>query len=244
MLRAHGERWGLGRKMTQSGSQEKNHVLRSLRAGAQDFIARRSSVRAFESGEMVVDAGSQLTHVIFPLCGRLSLMAVTGDGQQIEAGSVGCEGLLGFSPIFTRDAATTRAVGRIGGMASWLPMADMHEALEEFQCVAPAMLRYAAGFADRALRLSACNALHSVEQRLARWLIDAGRAQPLGGPIGLPETDFAAILGTTTDAIAAAGAHLAAQRAVVQRRGEIVTADHDALDKASCGCQSVDAAAS
>lgn len=213
----------------------RNRVLTSLRPAAQEFIGRRLVTRPMAAGEVIYEDGSAFTHAVFPHEGRLSLMATMESGRSVEKTSIGPEGFLGFALVLGGGTAISRSVVRVPGYASWLSVADLDEAIAEFECVTQTMLRYAKALIVQLMESVACNSLHTADQRVARWLLHAFDSVE-GDSIDVTQQAIAESLGFRRATVNQICATLMEGGLIAQSRGSITVRDRDALEGRACEC--------
>lgn len=213
----------------------RNRVVASLRPAARQFIAARVHTRPTFAGEIIYEDGAPFTHAVFPHSGLLSLMAEMEDGRSVEKASIGPEGFLGFVLLMGGGNAISRSVVRIPGYASWLSIADLDEALEDFRCVREAMLRYAKSLITQLMESVACNSLHAAEQRVARWLLNAHDSVD-GDAFRLTQLAIAEVLGLRRATVSEVCSQLQAAGLLDYARGELSIVDRQGLEGRACEC--------
>lgn len=216
-------------------SEIRNRVLRSLRPAALEFIERRLVTRPITAGEVIYEEGAPAAHAIFPHEGRLSLMAVMESGRGVEKLSIGDEGFLGLEFVLGGGSAANRSVVRVPGYASWLAVSDLDEAIAEFECVTPAMIRYAKALIVQLMESVACNSLHTADQRVARWLLQA-LDSVRGDSLGVTQQAIAESLGFRRATVNQICSTFMDAGLIGQGRGSITVKDRFALEARACEC--------
>jgi CRP-like cAMP-binding protein len=206
-----------------------------LRPAAQEFLAKRLITRQIFAGEVIFKEGAPITHAVFPHDGVVSLMSAMDGGKSVEKSSVGREGLLGFNLVLGSGNAISTSLVQIPGYASWLGLSDLQEALADFVCVRETMLRYAAALVTQALESVACKSLHSAEQRVARWLLEA-HDRVLGDRFVLTQQALAQVLGLRRATVSEACSRLHELGAIDYTRGVVTIVDRAGLEGQSCRC--------
>lgn len=213
----------------------RNHVLLSLRPSARGFLAKRMMTRRIFPGEVIYEDGAPFTHAVFPHEGLISLMAEMGNGRSVEKTSIGLEGFLGFVLLMGGGNAISRSVVLVPGYASWLSVADLDEALGQFECVRQTMLRYAKALISHLMESVACNSLHSAEQRVSRWLLHS-HDRVRGDSIAVTQQAVADALGMRRATVSEVCSRLLASGIVEYSRGVLLVLDRPALERRSCEC--------
>jgi CRP-like cAMP-binding protein len=176
-----------------------------------------------------------MKHLYFPEEGLVSIVAHAGEGKSIEGWLVGREGFIGIPILLGEDVPSHRRVVQIGGSALRIRADAMQQAMEDMRPVRDLFLYYVHVVLMQTAQLSACNAAHSVQQRVARWLL---MAQDHSGKDALPLTHdiLARMLGirraTVTDCIIS----LERSGMLEKARSLIQIVDRDRLKEAACPC--------
>jgi CRP-like cAMP-binding protein len=215
--------------------QHLNHLLASLPAA--DFELLRPHLRPFEmvQSDLLFDAGDSINWVYFPHGGVISLVVGLGDGQMIEAAMVGREGVVGGSAALDGQVALNRGIVQIEGDASILDVAFLREAAEQSVTFRTALIRHEQALFAQAQQSAACNASHTVEARLSRWLL---RSRELAGSdaLGLTQEFVAQMLGVRRTSVSLVANTLQNAGLIRYSRGRIQITDLDGLRSASCEC--------
>ena len=213
----------------------RNRVLLSLRRAAQEFLEPRLVTRQTFAGEVIYQDGTAFTHAVFPHSGVLSLMAHMNDGRSVEKTSIGSEGFLGFVLIMGGSRAISTSTVQVPGYASWVALSDLHEALDEFECVRQTMLRYGAALIAQLMETVACNQLHSAEQRVARWLLQA-QDRVAGNSFQLTQQILSDVLGLRRATVSDVCSQFQQAGILDYSRGAITVADREGLEQRACEC--------
>lgn len=126
---------------------------------------------SFSLGDVIYESGGHMDHAYFPTTFHASLLYTMIDGATAEMGLVGNEGVLGVALFMGGDTTPNRAVVQGSGQALRLPAKTMQVEFSrggEFQHL---LLRYTQGLLTQISQTAVCNRLHTVEQRLCRWLL-------------------------------------------------------------------------
>ena len=126
---------------------------------------------ACQREQVLLDADSSLDHVFFPDSGVVSVVAVYADGSIIEMATVGREGCTGVQAIFGAKTSSVRLLVQIPGGAARMSRAAFTRAMGSMPSFRSLMYAYVQAFLEQVLVSVACNGAHSVNQRLARWLL-------------------------------------------------------------------------
>lgn len=187
-----------------------------------------------EPEQTIYEAGAALTHYVFPLVGILSLVKDL-DGDTIEVGTVGHEGMVGISALLGVRATTTRIFAQSSGVIERIGVDELDAVMDTSPPTRGLLLRYANAFHEEVSQSVACNRLHSLEERCARWLLITH--DRTGSDIMYLKQRFLSyMLGVHRPAVSLAASALQRAGIISYRRGTITLLDRSALEEASCAC--------
>ncbi|TAA58419.1 Crp/Fnr family transcriptional regulator [Shinella sp. JR1-6] len=213
----------------------RNRILDSIRPQAQEFFRTHADIRPMNTGDVIFEDGAPVTHVVFPHEGVVSIIAEMSNGRSVEKSSIGPEGFLGFSLIMGGGSSLGRSVVQVPGQASWVTIADLDVALEEFQCVREIMLRYAKSHTVQLMESVACNSLHTAEQRVARWLLHA-HDRVEGDTYSVTQEAIAMLLALRRATVNAICTDLMNAGAISYHRGSLRVTNRAVLHERACEC--------
>jgi CRP-like cAMP-binding protein len=212
-----------------------NQLLASLRA--TDFELLRPHLRTIELAHRVVliRAGEPLTQVYFPHGGIISLVVSLAGGETIEAAMIGRDSVFGSAAALDGAIALNDAIVQLPGGASILDIAHLRRAAEKSVDFRTTLIRHEQALFAQAQQSAACNATHSVEARLSRWLL---RARDLWGSDALPLTQefLAQMLGVQRSSVSVVANTLQQSGLIRYHRGQIDIVDLQGLMESSCEC--------
>ena len=212
-----------------------NTLLAALPRDHFDRLLPNLSTVVLQQGVVLYESGDEVDQVYFPQYGMLSLLAVLRDGKAIETATVGREGVVGAMAGLGLYKSLVRVVVQ-------LPVACSRIAASHFRTVAATSdpirnlcIRYNEVLLSQARVTAACNALHSIEARFCRWLLQsADRAG--GDTINLTQELLAEMLGVRRTSVTEVASKVQAAGAITYSRGVIRILDRDALLRMSCEC--------
>ena len=213
----------------------RNRVLLSLRPEAQEFVEARLSTRRIFAGEVIYEDLATVTHVVFPHEGIISYMARMGDGRTVEKTSIGLEGYVGFALVMATSHAPSQTIVQVPGYASWLSQQDMEEAITRFKCLRDAMLQYASFLIAQLMETVACNSLHTAEQRVSRWLLQAFY-RVKADRFTVTQKTVAEVLALRRATVSEICSRLQADGLIDYSRGVVRIIDHHGLTARTCEC--------
>ncbi len=161
-----------------------------------------------------------------------------GDGKQVEVGLTGKEGFIGLPIVVGLKTSATRALVQITGGAFRLSTEKIPPALAKCPQLARRLNRYAQELAMQGTQVAACNRLHGVEERLARWLLRSqGR---VGGEIVRLTQEFLwHRLGTRRASVTLAAGILQKAGLIQYAPGTVTTVNRNKLEDAACECYAI-----
>jgi CRP-like cAMP-binding protein len=188
-------------------------------------------------GRVLFEPGEEITHLHFPRSGAVSLVLVMGDGNLVETLMVGREGVTDAGSYAGPRRATSRAIAQLPGEALRIEAGRLREFAAERPGVRLVLERYAAGLIGELEQTAACNAIHRLEQRLARWLL---RSHDRADADVLPLTQeyLSEMLGAQRTTVTQVAGVLQRAGAIDYRRGRITVLDRATLERLSCECYS------
>jgi CRP-like cAMP-binding protein len=212
-----------------------NRLLAALPRADFDLLAPELEAVALAQDAVLSRAGDQIEHVFFPHSGALSLMVDMANGQTVATAAVGREGAIGILSVLGPSASAITAIVRAAGAAARIPASRFHAAFNR----SPA-IRHAVQIHIRAMLIqfqlgAACNALHPVEARIARWLLHL-RDRLDNDVLPLTQDALSQILGVQRTTVTLLMRNLRASGAIrSDRRGQIEI-DRARLAAAACEC--------
>jgi CRP-like cAMP-binding protein len=198
-----------------------------LRAGAQFVRLRR--------GQILHRPGEPIGQVFFPLNGLCSTVSVLEDGSTVEVDTVGRDGIVGLSLYFGAPDTPFQVFAQIPGEALRLPGSALLEAVERSSRLDGLLRRYAQARFTQTAQSVACNRLHGVEQRCARWLL-LTHDRLVVDRFQLTQEFLSQILGIRRASATVAARALQTAGAIRYVYGVITIVDRARLESISCEC--------
>lgn len=213
----------------------RNKILRLLPPAELSAVVERSEMVTIKSKELLFEPGDRLEYVHFPEDCVISLVTVMADGDKVEAMTVGNDGFAEI-PVFHRvDTSPNRGCGQISGLASRIAVKDFRELVEQCVRIRELLHRYSEFVYETVAQSAACNRLHVIEQRCARWLL---MSQDRVGrdSFDLTQEFLAEMLGVRRPGVTVAMGFLAKAGLVDYGRGSIRVVDRLGLERVACEC--------
>jgi CRP-like cAMP-binding protein len=173
--------------------------------------------------------------VYFPEAGMVSLVARLEDGAGQEVGLVGREGVVGLAVALGAESVGTEALVQADGAALRVNADELRAAFEQSAALRTLLLRYAQVFLAQVTQTAACNGRHTVDERLARWLLMAhDRAD--GDEFVMTQEFMAMMLGVRRAGVSVAIGILQKAGVIGHAYGRVTILDRAGLEAASCEC--------
>ena len=148
-----------------------NQLLNALEPGAFENVAKHLSRATLRQKDVIYRANQPIGHVFFPETTVLCLMTVMSNGDTIEAATVGREGASWISARVGAPSMPCETIVAIDGEALRLPVADLERAMKDYLYFRDTLTEYSHALLIASMRTSACNGLHGLQERCARWIL-------------------------------------------------------------------------
>ena len=227
-----------GERTNTEGKAVSNIILLSISAG--DYSSLRPHLEYVSLPDHLVlhEAGGKLEFAYFPNRGLISLVVVMKDGKTAEAGIVGNEGFTGTLAAVGLNRSTLQAVVQITGDGFRVEVGALQNTLESAPHLQMILSRYAAIRGMQVAQTAACNRLHDVEQRLARWLLMT-QDRVDSRSLAITHDFLATMLGTDRPSVSLAAAALQKKKLIEYTRGAVEIVNRKKLEDAACECYRV-----
>ena len=218
-----------------SAAQSNNVVLASL--SADDFEAIRPHLRTVELSpeRPLIRLGEAITQVYLPHSGVVSFIVELAAGERVEVAMVGRDSVVGASAALGILVGVTDAVVLLPGTASVIDVDRFRAAVEQSAALRTTLVRHGQALFVQAQQTAGCNASHSVEARLARWLL---RVRDLSGSnhFTLTQELMAQMIGARRNSVSIVANTLQQARYIRYSRGHVEILDLDGLTGLACEC--------
>ena len=212
-----------------------NGLLQALPPTAYAILKHHLRLREFGQGRVLWNAGDRPEQLYFPLSGLISMRVPTTEGYGIETGSVSREGVAGIEETLGAGAAVTFGVAQVGGIYTTIDREIFVQAMHQNRTIAELARLSQQWILRQAQQMAACNAAHSAETRLCRWLLLV--SDRTGNPT-IPSTQesIADALGLRRTTITLLTHGLEAAGAIHNTRGKINIRNRALLQNGACSC--------
>jgi CRP-like cAMP-binding protein len=221
----------------------RNIFLSLLEADVSARFSPKFSLVQSHRGQELQRPGEALEWVYFPESAVLSTAAETRVGESLDVVLVGAEGVVGAFEACGSRRATSRVTTLIAGRICRLPASSYRELFDQSPALRTAIHKYVEVLLFEARQLVACNALHTVEARLSRVLLDALDRSRSNTTVQITQEAIAHMLGVQRTTIAASIAALQRAELIQSGRGAITVTNPHGLERVCCKCRSAISAA-
>jgi CRP-like cAMP-binding protein len=227
-----------GERTNAAGKPVSNKILLSI--SDRDYSSLRPHLEhvSLPNHLVIHEAGGKLEFAYFPNRGLISLVVVMKNGKTAEAGIVGNEGFTGTLAAVGLSRSTLQAVIQITGDGFRVAVGALQNTLESAPHLQLMLSRYAAIRGMQVAQTAACNRLHGIEQRLARWLLMT-QDRINSGSLPITHDFLATMLGTDRPSVSLAARVLQKKKLIEYIRGAVKIVNRKALEKSACECYAV-----
>jgi CRP-like cAMP-binding protein len=216
----------------------RNEILLGLPTKEAEMLFPKLEFVRLPVHHILHERGDTLKSVYFVNSGLVSFLSVFPDGKSVEVGLVGKEGFVGLPLVAGFRTASMRASIQVEASAFRIDASALIEVLQHSPVVNHRLQQFSQVLAMEVSHLAACNRLHEVHQRLARWLLmTSDRVDSKSVP--LTQDSLALMLGTRRSSVTVAARKLEEQGLISNSRGLLEIIDRKKLEKAACACYGI-----
>jgi CRP-like cAMP-binding protein len=214
-----------------------NRLLAALPLDDHKRVASSLEVVRLKLKQLLHKPGEQVDYVYFPGGGFCSVVTVLADGSMVEVATIGREGMVGLSPAMSTSPMGASAVMVQGETETCYRMraGAFRREMDRRGAFYELLTRYADAHMGFIMQSTACNAVHSVEQRLARWLLMA-HDRMSSDEFPLTQEFVAMMLGAARPTVTVVAGTLQKAGLIRYHRGKVRIVDRRKLEAASCEC--------
>jgi CRP-like cAMP-binding protein len=217
---------------------KQNLLLRILGDSDANDVSESGKVVRLELREKVYDADAEIERVFFPLTCVLSVVAEMRNGGMIEVGTIGYEGVSAIPLILGSTRSQNHSYCQVPGDAVVVSPELFARLTKENVRFRAALDRYLQAYINLLGQLAACNRLHSVYERCARWILMT-QDRVKFETISLTHEFLGMMLGTDRSGVTIAASTLRAAGFIQYAQGKITILDRPGLEDASCECYAI-----
>jgi CRP-like cAMP-binding protein len=215
-----------------------NRLLASFSASVLALLEPYLRAVELPHGHYIQKPSERIETVYFPTRGMISLVVLTKGGHSVESGLVGREGVVNAFEAVHDLPSFGEAMVQAAGRAIVLSASHLRRVALQTPEILGAISRAQATLMVQARQSAACNATHTLEARLARWLLQT-RDRVESNTLPLTQEFMATMLGVQRTSVTGTIKNLNALHLIEQRRGSVEIIDPAGLKEAACDCYDV-----
>lgn len=212
-----------------------NHILRALPESEYKLLSPYLTPTFLSCRTIIHEPGEDLKYGYFPNSAMISLVSIMGNGNTTEIGLIGNEGIVGLPIILGGNRNIGRAIVQIEGTALRIEADYLKQAFQQGETIQKILLLYTQARLTQVAQTAACNRQHTIEARLARWLLSVYDCV-LQDELLLTQEFIANMLGTRRSGVTVAANNLQKAGIIKYSRGKITILNRTALENTSCEC--------
>jgi CRP-like cAMP-binding protein len=213
----------------------RNSFLSALDSADREALAPSLANVFLTRGDPLFEVGERAVSIYFPLSAVLSVVTMMSDGRCVETGTIGRESGAGLMDGALDEEASSRVFTQVSGLASRLPAWALRGRLRESPELVRLLLTHLRGASRQTELNAACNMVHDLEARLARWLLMT--ADRTGEDnFTLTQEYMAVMTGAQRTTVSATAAGLKRARLIRYTRGRVCIEDRPGLTARACEC--------
>ena len=221
-----------------AGKPVRNSILASIPDSEFRLIASHLEFTALPQRRVLHEPHQELEFAYFLNTGLISLVVAMEDGKTVEAGVVGNEGAAGVPLALGLNRSVLREVVQMAGEGFKVRARSLQGVLKSTPRFQTILSRYAGVQGMEIAQTAACNRLHDIEQRLARWLLTAGDRMD-DGTMFITHDFLATMLGTDRQSVSSAASALQRNKNIKYTRGVMKILNRKLLENSACECYRV-----
>lgn len=211
-----------------------NQLLSMLTADDLVVLGDHMIVVDLRSGQTLAKPGDQIRRVYFPHSGIVSFMVELEAGQLVQTAMVGRDGVIGASQALDDRTSINKIVVQVPGTAMAIDRERLLQAIRAGSSIDRLLATYEQFFVADIQQTAACNASHSVEARMCRWML---RMLDLSGSdIAITQESLATMIGAQRSSVSQLAGQMQAEGIIRYSRGQIHIENSSALKQLSCEC--------
>jgi CRP-like cAMP-binding protein len=219
----------------QSGNSYKNRILASLPKAELARLAPHLSPLPLPSGKTLLTPGEEIVYAYFLESGMASVVVAMANGNMVETGITGNEGVVGFAGLLGTKSMPTRTFMQIPGTGYRIKAQHLSNEFEKPGKLRKQINRYFQAHLVQTAQTAACNRLHDIAQRLARWLLICHDRMG-SDDFNITHEFLGHMLGTPRSTVTLAAGILHKAELLDYSRGRIHIRNRKGLEKAACEC--------
>jgi len=220
------------------GNRISNAILLNLSSNdCKEVVSRLEFVR-LKLHQVLYEPGERIRSGYFINSGLMSVLAVQPDGKSVEVGLIGREGFVGLPLRVGYHSSHTRVVTQGDATAYRCSAGDLHQLIQQSPELEEQLHRFGQRLAMQTTQIAACNRLHDVEERLARWIL-MSHDRVLSDQLQLTQEFLSQMLGTRRSSVTVSAGILQRAGLISYTRGSVTILNRKRLEEAACDCYGI-----
>ena len=220
------------------GKSIANRILLGLSHQECSRILPRLEFVRLKLHQVLHEAGETIKSGYFVNAGLISILAVQPDGKTVEVGLIGREGFAGLPLLVGYRNGPTRVMTQGDGTAYRCDAETLQQLIQQYPHLEKRLHRFAYQLAMQSTQIAACNRLHDVVSRLARWIL-MSQDRILSAKLPLTQEFLAQMLGTRRSSVTVAAGVLERAGLIAYTRGRVTILNRKKLERAACDCYGI-----
>lgn len=220
------------------GNPVNNKILLGLTPKEFDEVLSKMELVRLKLHQVLYEAGETIKSGYFVNDGLISVLAVQPDGKSVEVGLIGNEGFTGLPLLVGYRSSPTRVMTQGDGSAYRCDAAALMQLVRQIPVLETQMHRFGQRLAMQTTQIAACNRLHDVEERLARWIL-MSRDRVVSDTLPLTQEFLAQMLGARRSSVTVAAGILQKAGLISYTRGTVRIVNRLELEDAACDCYGI-----
>ena len=222
----------------EDGNSVGNRILLSLNSKDRKQALSKLEFVRLPIHQVIHEAGENIKSGYFLNSGVASVLVVQPDGKSVEVALIGNEGFVGLPLLVGYRSSPTRVVMHCGATAYRCDSHALRQLARECPEIERELHRFAFRLAMQCMQIAACNQLHYVEERLARWVLMSQDRMPTEA-LSLTQEFLAQMLGTRRASVTVAAGILQKAGLISHTRGSVTIVNRQKLENAACDCYGI-----
>lgn len=214
----------------------KNQILAALSADVRDRLAPHLDRVSLKQGTLVQSSGEPISSLYFPINCLFSITITMQNGATAEVGMAGSRDVLGVNAFMGKEESTqTEYTVQLSGDAMKIGAQALRQEFDRNGELHDLLLRYTQAFLAQVSQTAACNSLHTLEQRLPRWLLET-QERIHSDHLPLTQEFMATMLGVRRAGVTQVAQKLQERKLIQYRRGNVQILNQAGLEASACEC--------
>jgi CRP-like cAMP-binding protein len=217
------------------GRAVENAIVLALPRSESETLLAKCHYAELPVHGILNEIGKPIAHAYFVNHGLISIVTAMSDGKSVEVGVTGKEGFVGLPLVVGFATSPTRAIVQIAGAGLKISARDLKSVISTCPALEKSLQRYAQELSIQSIQIAACNRLHEVDERLARWLL-MSQDRVGGSSFPLTQEFLSHMLGTRRASVTVAAGILQKAGLITYTRGRVKIENRRELENAACEC--------